>query len=82
MGGAPAPRDERRRAPRPDPIPIPREALREHLADLDEACESLRSTADPRARRLLQDVLASLPAVVFDPLPPGEGPAGSAGHAA
>lgn len=82
MGGTPEPRDERRRASRPDPIPVSRETLREHLADLDEAYETLRPTADPRARQLLQDVLGSLQAVVFDHLPPGEGPAGSAGHAA
>lgn len=79
MGGAPEPRDERRRAPRPDPVPIPREALCEHLADLDEACTALGAGADPKARRLVEDVLGSLQAVVFDHLPPGEG---SADHAA
>lgn len=79
MGGAPEPRDERRRAPRPDPVPIPREALRAHLADLDEACTALGSDADPKARQLVEDVLGSLQAVVFDHLPPGEG---SADHAA
>ena len=34
MGGAPEPRDERRRAPRPDPVAIPREALCAHLATM------------------------------------------------
>ena len=75
MGGPPEPRDERRRAPRPDPIAIPRDALCAHMADLDEACTVLGSEVDPKARRLVEDVLGSLQAVMFDHLPPGEGPA-------
>ncbi|MCB1004123.1 MAG: hypothetical protein KDB35_08050 [Acidimicrobiales bacterium] len=78
MGGAPRPGDGRRRTARPDPIAIPREALCEHLADLDEAYDALGPASDPRARRLLDGVLCALHARVFDHLPTGEGPPGAA----
>ena len=79
MGGPSEPRDERRQAQRRDPVPIPRDELRGHLADLDEACEALGNGDDPKAHRLVGDAVAWLQAVMFDHLPPGDD---SAGHAA
>lgn len=77
MGGPPPhPDHERPGSRRQDPVEIPRGALRDHVADLDEVYDAIEHTGGPETTALLEGVLCSLHARLFAHLPEGR-PGGS-----